>query len=67
MLRNVLIYFDVETKVAVLSRARQCLSDEGWLLLGGAETPTGAEGLFERVRLGGATVYRARRPSEKAT
>ena len=39
--RNVLIYFDEETKVNVLSRIAQRLPKDGVLLLGGAETVLG--------------------------
>lgn len=37
-LRNVMIYFDVETKKAVLARVAKLLRPDGYLLLGGAET-----------------------------
>lgn len=37
--RNVLIYFDAATRLAVLSDLRSCLNRDGVLLLGAAETP----------------------------
>lgn len=39
--RNVLIYFDIETKANVLGRLARQLSDDGFLLLGAAETVVG--------------------------
>jgi len=38
MLRNVMIYFDVETKKVILDRVARLLRPDGYLLLGGAET-----------------------------
>jgi len=58
--RNVLIYFDTETKKKILKELHGTLSRGGWLLLGGAETAFGADEWFERQTLGGATVYVAR-------
>ncbi|HEX3152761.1 MAG TPA: protein-glutamate O-methyltransferase CheR [Gemmataceae bacterium] len=37
-LRNVMIYFDVETKKQILTRVARLLRRDGFLLLGGAET-----------------------------
>jgi chemotaxis protein methyltransferase CheR len=37
-LRNVMIYFDAETKKAILRRVADLLPDDGYLVLGGAET-----------------------------
>ncbi len=58
--RNVLIYFDVETKSRILEQIHGTLFRGGWLLLGGAETAFGLEPLFERRVVGGTTVYVAR-------
>jgi chemotaxis protein methyltransferase CheR len=57
-LRNVLIYFDVATKKAVLGRAHATLAPDGYLLLGGAETTLNVDDRFERVTLERCVVYR---------
>jgi chemotaxis protein methyltransferase CheR len=59
-LRNVLIYFDLETKRAVLSRVRRLLRPDGWLFLGSAETTIGIDGDFERVVARRTSAYRLR-------
>lgn len=59
-LRNVLIYFDVETKRAVLRRIRTLLKPDGWLFLGAAETTMGIDDGFERVVTGRTSAYRPR-------
>ena len=58
--RNVLIYFDAETKKNIMKELHGTLFRGGWLLLGGAETAFGAEEWFERQTVGGAIVYVAR-------
>jgi len=58
--RNVLIYFDSETRKRILREIHDTLYRGGWLLLGGAETALGVEEWFERQVAGGATVYAAR-------
>ena len=57
-LRNVLIYFDLETKRAVLANVRRVLKPGGYLLLGGAESTLNIDAAFQRVELGRATVFR---------
>src|SRR5262249_50861370 len=42
-LRNVMIYFDIETKKAILGRAARLLRPDGYLVLGGAETTLNLE------------------------
>ncbi|MBL8932862.1 MAG: protein-glutamate O-methyltransferase CheR [Kineosporiaceae bacterium] len=57
-LRNVLIYFDIETKRAVLSNVRKVLRPGGFLILGGAESTLNLDGAFQRTELGKAVVFR---------
>ncbi len=59
-LRNVLIYFDPDTKRQILGRLRNVLSPGGTLFLGGAETVINFADDFEIVRLGRTVVYRVR-------
>jgi chemotaxis protein methyltransferase CheR len=58
--RNVLIYFDAETKKKILKEIHGTLFRGGWLLMGGAETAFGFEEWFERQAVGTACVYIAR-------
>lgn len=58
--RNVLIYFDRETKAKILKEIHGTLYRGGWLLLGGAETAFGIEEWFDRENVGSVTVYVAR-------
>jgi chemotaxis protein methyltransferase CheR len=46
--RNVLIYFDVETKTKVLEAIYGAMHRDGFLVLGAAETMIGVTDLFER-------------------
>jgi chemotaxis protein methyltransferase CheR len=58
--RNVMIYFDAATKKAVLKELHGTLFQDGWLMLGGAETALGAEEWFDKRTVGTATVHSAR-------
>lgn len=58
--RNVLIYFDAETKKNIMKELHGTLFRGGWLLLGGSETASGVDEWFERQSVGNATIYVAR-------
>jgi chemotaxis protein methyltransferase CheR len=62
LLRNVLIYFDVATKRAILARARERLTPGGTVFLGGAETAVGLDEGYVQVPLGRTFGYRRRSP-----
>lgn len=47
--RNVLIYFDQETKSQILARIAECMPPDGLLFLGGAETVLGISDLFQPI------------------
>lgn len=47
--RNVLIYFDNETKIDILNRIRKQMPDDGFLVLGAAETVVGLTEAFKPV------------------
>ncbi len=57
-LRNVLIYFDMDTKHRVLGHVRKVLRPGGFLVLGGAESTISMDGAFQRMELEQATVFR---------
>jgi chemotaxis protein methyltransferase CheR len=57
-LRNVLIYFDLPTKRAVLDRVARVLRPGGMLVLGAAETTLGVHDRFERIEAGAAVLHR---------
>lgn len=58
MMRNVLIYFDVETKRQILAKVRRVLAPDGFLFLGGAETTMGIDDQFERMTQDRGGCYR---------
>ena len=57
-LRNVLIYFDIETRQAILERLRRALAPDGFLFLGCAETTLNLNSEFERAQTGNYVCYR---------
>jgi chemotaxis protein methyltransferase CheR len=59
-LRNVLIYFDVQTKRTVLKNVARLLRPDGWLFLGAAETTIGIDDAYDRVATGRTSAYRLR-------
>jgi chemotaxis protein methyltransferase CheR len=63
LLRNVMVYFETETKRRVLSRVRGQLRDDGYLFLGGVETTLLLDDAFVRIQNGRFSYYQLRRPS----
>ena len=59
-MRNVLIYFDVATKKAILAKVRRLLRPDGYLFLGAAETTLNLDDNFERRQLDKAGCYHLR-------
>jgi chemotaxis protein methyltransferase CheR len=60
MLRNVMIYFDVETKRRILDRLRGAMRPDGYLFLGNAETTLNLDDRFVRVEPSRAGCYQLR-------
>lgn len=58
MLRNVLIYFDIDTKRQILERVRSVLRPGGCLVLGSAETTLGVAESWQRHVIAGAPLHR---------
>ncbi len=55
--RNVLIYFDDETKGRILENLRRTLKPGGYLLLGSTESILSTNSRFKRLTVGSATAY----------
>ncbi|PIQ98182.1 MAG: chemotaxis protein CheR [Nitrospinae bacterium CG11_big_fil_rev_8_21_14_0_20_56_8] len=60
MMRNVLIYFDIETKKSILKKIRDILKPDGYLFLGAAETTLNLDDKFERMNFKQSGCYRLR-------
>jgi len=57
-LRNVMIYFDVATRAALIKRMRTVLRPDGALFLGGAESLIGTDTGYDRLPGVGCSYYR---------
>lgn len=57
-IRNVLIYFDIPTKAAILKRMKGCLLPHGLLFLGTAETTINIDPEWSPVKVGNTTAFR---------
>lgn len=55
--RNVMIYFDLETKRRILGQLKSTLVCGGYLLLGSAETTINLDDSFVRTKIGHAVIY----------
>jgi chemotaxis protein methyltransferase CheR len=60
-MRNVLIYFDVETKRKILTKARRILRSDGYLFLGTAETTLNLDDNFDRIQSEKAWCYKPKK------
>jgi chemotaxis protein methyltransferase CheR len=60
LMRNVLLYFSLETRKVILARVGRTLRPDGYLFLGGGETTLITDRSFEPVRVGKAVCYRVR-------
>jgi len=59
-LRNVLIYFDEETRRGILARVRSVLRKDGYLFLGGADTIRDPDSGFDCIRAGTTHYFQLR-------
>lgn len=57
-LRNVMIYFDVSTRLRILREVAAQMAPDGCLFLGAGETTLGLDVPFERVEAGRTTCFR---------
>jgi chemotaxis protein methyltransferase CheR len=56
-MRNVLIYFDLQTKKGIMGRVGRLLKPDGYLFLGGAETTLNIDDSYKRVQVEKGTYY----------
>lgn len=59
-MRNVLIYFDLETKKTILAKIRGILKSSGYLFLGSSETTLNLDAAFEPISMGKSVCYKLR-------
>ncbi len=61
LIRNVMIYFDVDTKKTILGKLARLLRPDGYLILGGAETTINLDNSYRRVEPLKAGLYQLAR------
>ena len=64
--RNVLIYFDVETRKKILAGIKSRLMPGGFLLLGASETTLNIDDSFLRRTIGSSVIYQSPQPGGKS-
>ncbi|MGQ3891281.1 CheR family methyltransferase [Legionella sp. CNM-4043-24] len=62
-MRNVLIYFNIETKKNIFKRVEKMLHPDGYFFLGGAETTLGISDEFERTDIHRVSCYQLKKGS----
>jgi chemotaxis protein methyltransferase CheR len=62
-IRNVLIYFDTQTKRTILGRIKRLLNPDGYLFLGGAETTLNLDEGFDRLPVDRSGCYVIKPPA----
>ena len=60
-IRNVMIYFDMDTKKQILGNIRKILDPNGYLFLGGSESTLNLDNEYERVAVSGTSCYRLKK------
>ncbi len=61
-LRNVMLYFDVPTRAALVAKMKRAIRPDGALFLGGAETMIGIDTGYDRLLGAGCSYYRPKGP-----
>lgn len=61
-IRNVLIYFDRQTRAQILDRAHDRLRSDGFLMLGSSETAVGVDDRYTRQQVGKTILFRPAAP-----
>jgi len=64
-LRNVMIYFDLQTKRRILRNIRGILEPHGYLVLGASESTMNLDDRYERWGINGTSVYRLKKEMDK--
>lgn len=65
-IRNVLIYFTVETKKRILGQISRLMRPDGYLFLGASETTLNLDASYERYPIGKTFCYRLMNSSSAA-
>ena len=66
LIRNVLIYFNVETKKAILNKLNSCIRPHGYLFLGASESVLNLDENWELANIDKTVAYRKIAPSPYA-